>query len=129
MTEDGRPALLRALEGRLLDPAGRHSADQLSQLLADDFVGFGRSGRVYSKAQIISRLTSEPSISASPVVEIGDFTARTLAPDVMLLTYRLMERDREGASMSSSWRCSIWQLIDCRWQMIFHQGTSIPSQL
>lgn len=25
-----------------------------------------------------------------------------------------------------SLRSSIWQLKDCRWQMIFHQGTKLP---
>jgi hypothetical protein len=127
LTEEKQAALMRRLEERLLDPGVRHSPDALSQLLADEFVEFGRSGWVYNKAQIIPALAGEPSISASPVAEIGDLTALTLAPDAILLTYRATERDREGSLMSSSWRCSIWQLIDCRWQMIFHQGTPIPS--
>jgi hypothetical protein len=88
--------VLRALEERLLDPAVRHSADKLSQLLADDFVEFGRSGTVYNKTQIISALASEPAVSASPVAEISDFATRTLSTDTMLLTYRATERDRAG---------------------------------
>ena len=92
-TEDGRPILLRALEERLLDPVVRHSLDMLSQLLADDFVEFGRSGKVYNKEQIISRLPREPPADASPVAEIANFAARPLAPDAMLLTY---SRDAES---------------------------------
>ncbi len=127
MSEVERAALLRALEERLLDPAVRHSADELSQLLADDFVEFGRSGRVYNKPQIISRHSGELVTGALPVAKLGDFVARPLAPDAMLLTYRATERAGEGAASSDSRRCSIWQLIGGRWQLIFHQGTPVPS--
>jgi hypothetical protein len=121
-------ALLRKLEEQLLDPGIRSSPERLSYLLADEFVEFGRSGRVYDKRGIILRLPAEQAAVASPVADITDYSACNLAPDVMLLTYRLVELITVGGEMSSR-RCSIWRLIDDRWQIIFHQGTLIPPEL
>jgi hypothetical protein len=49
-------ALLRGLEEELLKPEVRRSADRLSHLLADEFVEFGSSGRIFDKRQIIESL-------------------------------------------------------------------------
>ena len=48
--------LLRRLEEQLLQPETRSSADQLGKLLADEFIEFGSSGRVFDKAKIIESL-------------------------------------------------------------------------
>jgi hypothetical protein len=47
--------LLRELEERLLASDVRSSREDVSDLLADDFVEFGRSGRVYDRQQTIER--------------------------------------------------------------------------
>jgi hypothetical protein len=51
--------LFRELEERLMQPSVRGSPEQVAQLLADDFVEVGKSGRVYDKQQIMELLQRE----------------------------------------------------------------------
>lgn len=127
MTEQEQAALLREIEERLLDPSVRRSRDQLSQLLADEFVEIGCSGRIHDKEGTIQALAGEQFVGALPIADITDYVVRSLGPDAVLLTYRLVARSALHGQATSSWRCSIWRLIDHRWQVIFHQGTPIPS--
>ncbi len=54
---------------------------------------------------------------------LTDFKTLVLAPDVVLVTYRAVRQLGHEASPITSLRSSIWQRIDGRWQMRFHQGT------
>ena len=121
MAVEPLPALLEALERRLLAPAVRNSVGEVSALLADEFVEFGSSGAVYTKAEMVAALQMEQS----PRADARDFAVRILAPDIALITYRT-ERRNDGAPPKQSRRSSIWRHLDDRWQMIFHQGTPIP---
>ena len=56
---------LRELEERLLQPDVRRSPRALADLLADEFVEFGSSGRIFDKPQIIAALRDEPPIHRS----------------------------------------------------------------
>ncbi|MGZ4973160.1 MAG: DUF4440 domain-containing protein [Limisphaerales bacterium] len=59
------PALgehLQKLEELMLKPNVRRSAEQLSQLLADEFREFGGSGRVFDKGQIIDALKNQSPV-------------------------------------------------------------------
>lgn len=105
--------LLRELEEGLLQPSVRASAEQAAALLADEFVEFGSSGRIYDKKQIIELLQEEQGQSRQRTV--SDFSARQLATDVVLLTYRIVE--------TRTIRSSIWKLTNGQWRMVFHQGT------
>jgi hypothetical protein len=110
--------LLRSLEEQLLKPEVRGSPDEVDYLLADEFIEFGSSGRVYDKRQIIAALQQE---TPDPTTRISlvDFVARRLAPEVILVTYRTIRPDRPESRL----RSSIWKLVEGRWQMVFHQGT------
>jgi hypothetical protein len=110
---------LRELEERLLQTEVRRSADDVTALLADDFIEFGSSGRVFDKQQIIDNLQTEPRIRQSLV----DFKTLPLAPGLVLATYRAVRQGGPGEPPSYSLRSSIWKLIDDRWQLVFHQGT------
>ena len=57
-------------------------------------------------------------------VMIRDFSVRELAEGVALVTYRTVGMEGKEARRSSIW---VRQLS--RWQVIFHQGTRIPSRL
>lgn len=71
-------AELKELEELLLVSAVRKSA-RLVELLADEFVEFGSSGRVYTKDDLVAALHAE-----SPVVQTtSDFRVAMLAPDVV----------------------------------------------
>ena len=103
---------LRDLEERLLLPHVRASPDEVTALLADEFIEFGSSGRIYDKQQVIRLLREEQGEAPCTLV---DFTARKLAADIVLVTYRVVE--------NQTIRSSIWRLEDGRWRMVFHQGT------
>ncbi len=112
------------LERRLLDPLVRASATEVSALLAEDFVEFGSSGHVYSRASMILALSFEPQGGPFPEVNAYDMVMRFLAPGVALLTYRT-ERRSLGRDFKQSRRSSIWKFLEGQWQMTFHQGAPI----
>lgn len=109
---------LRQLEEQLLQPKFRKSVEDVAALLADEFVEFGSSGRVFDKKQTIDALQNEPQINLS----LTDFKCVLVAQDVALVTYRAMRR-RESGESSDSLRSSVWKGIEGRWQVVFHQGT------
>ena len=91
---------LRQLEEkRLLDPAVRKNAQLVSSLLADDFIEFGSSGRVFNKASIIEDLKNEPPRPASL---LSDFAVRPLAPEAMWSCWWQWKRVRPGLSAVKS---------------------------
>jgi hypothetical protein len=107
------------LEQQLLDPATRRDPAALTSLLAEDFREFGRSGRIYTRHQIIEALAAE-----SPrTITLSDPLCQLLAENVALLTYRSTRTI--PLPPTHALRSSLWIYRDHRWQMIFHQGTSI----
>ena len=115
-------AQLLALEAALQSQAVRSDSARLAALLADEFVEFGSSGNLWTRAATLADLPAEDFCRRS----IRDFQARLLADDVAFVTYR-SERLASGAlPASASLRSSLWTWRDGRWQMIFHQGTPIP---
>lgn len=109
---------LRQLEEQLLDPVLRKSREHVANLLADDFVEFGVSGRIFHKDDILLELASE----SAATLKMVDFGARQIAGDAFLVTYSVHRDSAEGPPQISL-RSSIWILRDARWQMLFHQGT------
>jgi hypothetical protein len=102
-------AMFRDLETSLHRHEVRASRERASAFIADDFVEFGKSGKVYDKATVLTQMQSEQPGAQIPV---EDFVARALAPDVVLVTYR-----------TSALRSSIWVRRQGKWQLVFHQGT------
>jgi hypothetical protein len=102
----------------------RASAADIEGLLAEEFVEFGASGRVYDRLQVIESLQAETPTPRS----LTDFRVRLLAPGVALVTYRaerVGEHDKTGAR---SLRSSVWKRVRNRWLLVFHQGTSIVEE-
>ncbi len=114
---------LRQLEEHLLDPAVRRNPALVAPLLADDFLEFGASGRIFDKASILEDLKNEPTRPAS---RITGFAVRELSPTIILATYRATRFNAEGQPISESRRSSIWAHVNGQWQITFHQGTPIP---
>ncbi|WP_256868353.1 nuclear transport factor 2 family protein [Candidatus Entotheonella palauensis] len=110
---------LRHLEERLLQPEVRQVAEAVSGLLAEEFVEFGSSGRIYGREEIVEALRSESPMQRS----LSHFRTSVLAPGVVLVTYRAVRSRGGEVPCQSSLRSSVWKLIDGRWQMMFHQGT------
>ncbi|MDZ8068599.1 MAG: DUF4440 domain-containing protein [Nostoc sp. DedQUE08] len=116
-------SLFRELEERLLQPDVRKSATDIMDLLADEFIEFGSSGRVFNKQQIIESLQNE---SIQPLTQrlITEFKTLVLVTGVVLVTYRIV-RHISGKQPVHSLRSSIWKLNNDRWKMIFHQDTLV----
>jgi hypothetical protein len=93
----------------------------LDQLLADDFIEFGASGKRYTKQDLLT------SLPASRVVSYrsSGFEAKELAPGVVLLTYQTSSQDPASGRATHSLRSSIWQQHGGTWKLVFHQGTPV----
>ena len=109
---------LRRLEEELLRPEVRRSPEKMGALLADDFVEFGRSGRIYSKAEILVT-AAQPFAGRLSLLE---FAAKTLSPSIALVTYRSIRHDVDGSARHAL-RSSIWRRTEQGWRLVFHQGT------
>jgi hypothetical protein len=55
------------------------------ELLADEFIEFGSSGRVYTRDDLVAVLQTESTV----VQTTSGFRMVTLAPDAALLTYKI----------------------------------------
>lgn len=104
----------------------RNSSQAVAALLADDFIEFGSSGRIFNKAAIIEALKTE-IVDGHPA--IANFQVRELAPGVALVTYIATRRAGEEPTVFRALRSSLWRRSNGRWQMTFHQGTRIPAQV
>ena len=114
------------LEQQLASPSTRGNADVLEQLIDDDFVEFGASGKRFSKTDIIKLLMEENNF---PTYELADFSVRSLGDSALIATYRIPARlDTDGTLKPGSLRSSVWRLSGERWQLCFHQGTQITEK-
>ncbi|WP_455210262.1 nuclear transport factor 2 family protein [Kaarinaea lacus] len=110
-------AEIRNLEKQLLTAEVRRCTQVVSELLADEFIEFGSSGRIYNKQQILESLPLDTATRT-----LSQFTTTRLAPDVMLATFR-STRVESGKPSVHTLRSSIWNRIEGRWKLVFHQGT------
>lgn len=101
------------LEARLLDPALRAERAEVEALLHPEFVEFGSSGVVWSRAATVDGLAANPGAR----VEALGMVAHQLAVGVVLVTYE------SRRSATRVLRSSLWVRASDRWQLRFHQGT------
>jgi hypothetical protein len=108
-------SLLQKYELLLLQPSARKS-ELVSQLLAESFIEFSSSGRIFNKSQTVAALQAE-----SPTdVEATDFKVQELSAEIALVTYKAIQQSQPRRK---SLRSSILQRHSGQWQMVFHQGT------
>jgi hypothetical protein len=108
-----------AFERELLDPSVRSDQHAVARLLAPDFTEIGRSGRFWSRDEIIDSIGGFASSWGAPAVA-SEMAGRMLADGLILLTYVTVSE--EGRAR----RSSIWRQRGDSWQVVFHQGTPIP---
>lgn len=108
---------LRRLEERLLELSVRKNPVALRELLAEEFVEIGSSGRQYDREAIIAALADETSAQ----IELHDFCANMLSENLVLVIYRTVRREKDA--WKEARRSSIWRRREGRWQICFHQGT------
>ena len=109
---------LKSLEEMLLRPEVRRSRVEMDALLADDFIEYGRSGRIYDKAAILE--TADKPFDGR--LSLHGFSAKALAPSVVLVNYSSLLQHPDG-NESHSLRSSIWSRTEKGWKLVFHQGT------
>ena len=106
------------LELELLAPDVRADAHRLDQLLHEDFVEVGASGRLWQRRELIEDLLATPLVDA---ITVSELAARPIAGDVILVTYRTSTPQRVVL------RGSLWRRGRRGWQLVFHQGTPVES--
>ena len=102
MTEESKKIILE-LEKSLLRHDVRTSREKLGSLLANDFIEYGTSGRIYDKESTLKDL---PSALQTDFL-VTDFTVRELSPHVAIVNYKT-EKSVEGQKIISL-RTSIWK--------------------
>jgi hypothetical protein len=114
---------LRRCEEKMFETSIRKNAEAVASMLADEFLEFGSSGRVYSKEQIIAELHSEKPRR----ITMQDFRTQLLSNEVALVTYRsrtvVQDSETAKALPVEFLRSSIWVLRGNQWKALFHQGT------
>ena len=115
---------VQSLETYLLKPEVRASRTDLNELLSDDFIEFGASGRVWNKKTIIASLVVA-SGDEDIIIEADNFCTKQITSDTILLTYKCYRKDCGGEVLRTTLRSSIWRLNNEEWQLYFHQGTIV----
>ena len=112
---------IRKLEISLHQPETRKDVSMLNKLLADEFIEISKSGKLWTKSEIIKDLANETGAEITST----DFSLSILSENIVLITYTAHQSAKAGSSVITSKRSSIWKLFGNEWKMIFHQGTPI----
>lgn len=115
---------VKHLEVELHQPEVRSDAKRVNTLLHKSFVECGRSGRIYSRNDILVELSGE---DAGYSVWSQDFAAEEISDGVILLTYLSAHINSDEELSRFTFRSSLWQQTPHGWQMRFHQGTPIDA--
>lgn len=116
LSEQDRFALER-LEEELWREETRFDRKRMAEIIAPDFLEFGRSGRIYRREDSLA--VSQQPIDA--LLPLPNFEARLLHPDVALVTYN--SAVRYDGVVQRARRSSIWSRTSGSWKLRFHQGT------
>lgn len=114
-------AELYELEESLWRPEDRFSPEKMELIFAADFFEFGRSGRTYTREQIMPTAESGGDIPIE--LPLIDFKVRWLAENVVQTTYISQVHYADGLEVGN--RSSIWSNLNGRWEIRFHQGTAV----
>jgi len=109
---------LQSLEESLWRAEARFDRDYLERILAPDFIEFGRSGRIYSRREIIDT-PSQPIRARSP---LQTFAVRPAGDAVALVTY---VNEVTYGEVEYGNRSSLPLRVPGGWQLKFHQGTPV----
>lgn len=83
------------------------------ELIADDFLEIGSSGKVYTKDAVFEALKHEKERN----IVITGAVIKCISENIYLLVYQSQEPERIVK------RSSIWVKNENKWQILFHQGT------
>ncbi len=115
----GRPRELQdltALEHTLWRSETRHDRALMEATFAPDFHEFGRSGRRYTREDLLPKGERDPIEATLHALTVTD-----LSDTIALVTYISELRRPTGTEWAN--RSSLWDRTSGRWQLRFHQGT------
>jgi len=110
-------AELVKLEETLWRAETRFDKELMDKLFAEDFYEIGRSGRVWSREELLQ--ASADTINA--VLPLDQLEVRKIANDIYQVTYN--SQVTYGNTTEYARRSSIWQWVESGWMLRFHQGT------
>jgi hypothetical protein len=116
LSEEDCSALTR-LEEAMWREETRFDKAFMERALAPDFFEFGRSGRTYTRQQILD-FPREPIDAQLP---LEDFRVRLLDANTAQVTYNSKVRNQGVVEFGR--RSSIWSRSGDTWVLRFHQGT------
>ncbi|WP_421360935.1 DUF4440 domain-containing protein [Agrobacterium rosae] len=112
---------IRQMEESLWIAETRFDVALMDNVFAKDFFEFGRSGRTYTRAEILVEALPGQTIKAT--IPFLSFHGRQLSPDIVQVTYVsevVYDDEVEWAN-----RSSIWSRNSDGWKLRFHQGTPV----
>ena len=112
-------AVVQAAELELLESSTRGKAARMKEMLHPEFVEIGRSGRRWTRSEVIEALAGEPRRAAP---EVDEWAFIDLAEHLVLVTYRLHTGTRQSR------HSSVWDTSAAAARLRFHQGTVIPTE-
>ena len=107
-------------ELELLRPEVRRDSDVVAALLAEDFTEIGRSGRRWTRTEMLAAIGQFDSSRDDGEIPVVSIDGRVVAPGVVLVEYRTNEADGARTRRTSVWRCE-----DSGWRLVHHQGTPV----
>ncbi|MFW2514524.1 DUF4440 domain-containing protein [Demequina sp. SO4-13] len=106
---------LQAMEEAMWRAETRFDMRFMDAVLADGFTEVGRSGRTYTRDEVLALQSTEIDVE----LPLTGFTAVAICEDVALVRYTSMPAK---ASRGEAHRTSVW-VNDGRWRLRFHQAT------
>lgn len=114
---------LKKLEESLWREKTRFDQKYMDEIMMPDFFEFGRSGRTYTRKQILK--TPPGEINAK--LPLRNFEVHPIDTNVFLVTY-ISEDAYDGIAENAN-RSSLWLKTPKGWKLRFHQGTATPHPL
>lgn len=93
----------------------RKSEQKLDELLSEDYLEIGTSGKTYNKQNQLDKLP----LSEDMDINSSNFEARELADGIVQVLYQTNINEIKAK------RTSLWRKEGESWRMIFHQSTRI----
>lgn len=124
MDANGLLERLRNLETELHRSETRQNRSRMESLLHPDFVELARSGRRYSRNDVLEEFENGHVLEP---VHAQDFELSELVPGIALLTYRSAHIGPTGDLARHSLRSSLWIQTPGGWRIRFHQGTPVDA--
>ena len=121
LSEKDHSTLVR-LEENMWREVTRFAPAFMQKALAVDFFEYGRSGKTYTREQILAA----PRDAIHAVIPLPNLTARLIDENTAQVTYD-SAATYDGV-VEYAHRSSIWSRTARGWEMRFHQGTPFAAQ-